>query len=169
LREGTEPARLKQERRPAAPARQPRPAREPAPRSPAEPGTREQRLAAAVGAAGAGRHEEAFAVVASLLTEDVLDADAHFLHGLVALEAGEAADAADALRRALYADPSHSLAAFTLGRACDALGDAAAARRAYRQALHALDPDDRRHEGLLQQIDLGDIAAACRTRLGGNE
>jgi hypothetical protein len=30
-----------------------------------------------------------------------------------------------------------------------------------------LDPEDDRHEGILQQIDIGDIAAACRARLGG--
>jgi len=41
-----------------------------------------------------------------------------------------------------------------------------AARRAYLQALRTLDPSDRRHESLLQQVDLADIAAACRARLG---
>jgi hypothetical protein len=30
-----------------------------------------------------------------------------------------------------------------------------------------LDPDDDRHELLLQQVDIGDIAAACRARLEG--
>jgi hypothetical protein len=39
--------------------------------------------------------------------------------------------------------------------------------RAYLQALRSLDPSDRRHESLLQQVDLADIAAACRARLGG--
>jgi len=38
--------------------------------------------------------------------------------------------------------------------------------RAYLQALRTLDPSDRRHESLLQQVDLADIAAACRARLG---
>ena len=49
----------------------------------------------------------------------------------VTLEAGEPEQAVAALRRALYADPTFSLAAFTLGRAHDALGDgpAGAARR----------------------------------------
>ena len=30
----------------------------------------------------------------------------------------------------------------------------------------SLGPGDRRHESLLQQVDLADIAAACRARLG---
>ena len=55
--------------------------------------------------------------------------------------------------------------AFTLGRAYDALGDGPAARRSYLHALRTLDPNDRRHESLLQQVDLADIAAACRARL----
>jgi len=96
-----------------------------------------------------------------------LDADAHFVQGLVTLEAGEPARAAAALRSALYADAAFSLAAFTLGRAYDEMGDGPAARRAYERVLRTLDPDDHRHEPILQQIDIGDIAAACRARLGG--
>jgi chemotaxis protein methyltransferase CheR len=128
---------------------------------------REERLAAAHTAAGAGDRAGALALVRSLLADSPLDADAQFLYGLVTLEAGDPSEAAVALRRALYIDPGFALAAFTLGRAQDALGDAAAARRAYRQALHSLDPDDPRHDTLLQQIDVADIAAACRARLAG--
>lgn len=129
--------------------------------------TRDQQLTAALSAADAGDRQTALAHVTSLLAENPLDADAYFIHGLVALEAGEPATAAVALRRALYTDTAFALAAFTLGRAYDTLGDTAAARRAYQQALRTLDPDDNRHELLLQQIDIGDIAAACRARLGG--
>jgi tetratricopeptide (TPR) repeat protein len=107
------------------------------------------------------------AQVRALVTADPLDADAHFIGGLVALDAGEPARAVAALRRALYADPTFALAAFTLGRAHDALGDAAAARRAFEQVLRTLDPEDDRHEPILAQVDMGDIAAACRARLGG--
>jgi chemotaxis protein methyltransferase CheR len=128
--------------------------------------TRDQRLTAALTAAASGDRAEALAHAASLVAEHPLDADAHFLHGLVALEAGEPAKARDALRQALVADPKFCIAAFTLGRAYDALGDRAAARRAYLQALRSLDPGDRRHESLLQQVSLADIAAACRARLG---
>jgi len=128
--------------------------------------TRDQRLTATLTAAAAGDRSEALEHAASLVEAHPLDADAHFLYGLVALEAGEPAKARDALRQALVADPAFCIAAFTLGRAYDALGDAAAARRAYLQALRTLDPNDRRHESLLQQVDLADIAAACRARLG---
>ncbi|HEY6478740.1 MAG TPA: CheR family methyltransferase [Streptosporangiaceae bacterium] len=129
----------------------------------------EEQLAAALEAAGRGDHDSAVAQVRALVAADPLDADAHFIGGLVALGAGEPARAVAALRRALYADPTFALAAFTLGRAHDALGDAAAARRAFEQALRTLDPADDRHEPILAQVDLGDIAAACRARLGGAE
>jgi chemotaxis protein methyltransferase CheR len=128
---------------------------------------RAQRLAAAVEAADRGEMDEAVSGVESLLREHPLDADAHFIHGLAALEAGLPALAVEALRRALYLDDGFALAAFTLGRAYDTLGDRAAARRAYERALRTLDPDDDTHELLLQQVDIGDIAAACRARLEG--
>jgi chemotaxis protein methyltransferase CheR len=155
---------------PAGPAARPRAARAggrspvPRPRTPPrEP--RGRRLAAALAAAGKGHRDIALAEVQSLLALNPLDADAHFVYGLVVLEAGEPARAVAAFRRALYTDPTFALAAFTLGCAHDALGDQAAARRAYEQALRTLDPADTRHELLLQQIDVGDIAAACQTRL----
>jgi len=103
--------------------------------------------------------------VRSLLGENALDADAHFVDGLVGLGAGRPAEAAAALRRALFADPSFGLAAFSLGRAYDELGDTLAARRSYQLALRTLDPADDRHRQMLQQVDIGDITAACRVRL----
>jgi chemotaxis protein methyltransferase CheR len=130
-----------------------------------QPSSRDERLAAALDAADKGDREDALAAVATLLLENPLDADAHFVQGLVTLEAGEPAKAAAALRRALYTDASFALAAFTLGRSYDALGNGPAARRAYEQALRTLDPEDHRHELMLQQVDIGDIAAACRARL----
>jgi chemotaxis protein methyltransferase CheR len=138
----------------------------PAP-APSHAENRAEKLAAALHAAGRGDHALALAQVRALVTADPLDADAHFIGGLVALEAGQPARAVAALRRALYADPTFALAAFTLGRAHDALGDGVAARRAFEQVLRTLDPEDDRHEQILAQVDLGDIAAACRVRLGG--
>jgi len=129
--------------------------------------TRERQLTALLDAADRGDRDGALARAASLLTANPLDADAHFMDGLVTLEAGHPARAAAALRRALCADADFGLAAFTLGRAYDALGDIPAARRAYEQALRTLDPADGRHQQLLQQVNTGDIAAACRARLGG--
>jgi chemotaxis protein methyltransferase CheR len=142
------------------------PVRQPAPPPPPAV-TREQRLADALAAAGAGRSSDALAHVASLLAEDPFDADAHFVQGLVTLEAGEPGQAAEALRRALYTDPAFGLAAFTLGRAYDALGDRPAAQRSYARALKSFGQGNPRHEPLLQQVDLADVAAACRARLEG--
>jgi hypothetical protein len=143
----------------------PVPAGRPGGREPAR--SRGAQLTAALDAAGRGDRDAALAQVAMLIAGDPLDADAHFISGLVTLEAGEPTRAVAALRRALYADPTFALAAFTLGRAFDALGDTAAARRAFERVLRTLDPDDRRHESILAQVDLGDIAAACRARLSG--
>jgi chemotaxis protein methyltransferase CheR len=97
---------------------------------------------------------------------DALDAEAWFLKGLGALEAGDAAAATVALRRALYVDPTFALAAFILGRAHEAAGESVAARRAYEQALRTIDLDDQRHDHLLEQVHLEDVATACRVRLG---
>jgi chemotaxis protein methyltransferase CheR len=122
-------------------------------------------LAEAIQAAGAGQYDEALTYTDSLLARDPLDADASFVRGLVLLESGSSAEAAESLRRALYIDPSFGLAAFQLGRAYDALGDDAAARRVYAQALRVLGQEHERHELLLGQTSLDDIAAACNARL----
>lgn len=129
--------------------------------------TRGERLALALRAADHGDQEGSLAQVGLLLKAEPLDADAHFVEGLVRLGGGDAAGAVAALRRALYSDATFALAAFTLGRAYDALGDPEAARRSYQGALRTIDIGDERHDFLLQQVDLADICAACRVRLGG--
>ncbi len=128
---------------------------------------RPQRLAAALEAADAGDRVRALAEVSGLLASTPDDAEANFVFGLILLERGDPAGAARALRRALHYDPSLGLAAFTLGRACDRLGDPGPARAAYQHALRVLDPADQRHALILQQIDIRDVAAACHARLGG--
>lgn len=131
---------------------------------------RRQRLAAALDAAGRGDRSGALTQVTMLLADDPLDAEAHFVRGIVLLDAGQPAAAVTALRGVLYTDPTFALAAFTLGRAYDAAGDRRAGQRAYARALRALQasgPVSDRHEALLQQVDVGDIVAACRARLGG--
>lgn len=138
--------------------------RQPLGRHPAH--SREQQLAAALAAAGQGDRHGALARVAALLAGDPLDADAHFVRGLVLLDSGEPARAAAALRCALYADAAFALAAYTLGRAYDALGDGRAARRAYERVLRTLDPEDHSHKLIRQHMNVADIAAACRVRLG---
>jgi chemotaxis protein methyltransferase CheR len=149
-----------------APEARPRPQRAgslAAPRSE----SREDHLKSAVRAADLGDRHSALDQFAALIDENPLDAETQFIHGLIALEAGQPGLAATSLRRALYADPRFAVAAFALGRAYDALSDVVAARRAYEQALRTIDPDDDRHELMLQQIQVNDIAAACRIRLGG--
>lgn len=95
---------------------------------------------------------------------DEIAAADHFHRGLAQLENDDPAAAVDSLRRALYVEPRFGLAAFKLGGAHEALGDLAAAQRAYEQALRALEPDSR-HEPFLAQIDLADVATAVRARL----
>jgi len=92
------------------------------------------------------------------------DAAADFRRGLEALERDDPAAAVASLRRALFVEPDFGLAAFKLGAAHEALGDPASARRAYNQALRALEPHER-HEPFLGQIDLADVATATRARL----
>jgi chemotaxis methyl-accepting protein methylase len=126
---------------------------------------RDDRLKTALEAADSGKRDEAIACASALLAENPLDADAYFVRGLVELEQELLDEAVTSLRRALYVDPSFSLASFTLGRAYDLVGDDESARRAYNQALRTIKPEDDRHDLLLQQVDLNDIAAACRARL----
>jgi chemotaxis protein methyltransferase CheR len=131
----------------------------------AETAAHDELLVAALRAADAGRRDEALAHADELLAQNPLDADAYFVRGLVLLEGDQPLDAVASLRRALYVDTSFALAAFTLGRAYDALGDVPSAKRSYAQALRTIEPADERHELLLQQVDLNDVAAACRARL----
>jgi chemotaxis protein methyltransferase CheR len=122
-------------------------------------------LAAALEAANQGSLETTLTLTERLLLEDPLDANAHFVRGLAELGLDDPASAAGSLRRALYVDPTFGLAAFQLGRAHEGRGDVAAATRAYEQALQTLEPGDGRHDAILDQVDLGDVAAACARRL----
>lgn len=146
---------LGRERSEEAPVDVPRPA----------PGPAGEALSAALQAANQGRLGETLELTARLLEANPLDADAHFVRGLAELGVGDTDAAAVSLRRALYVDPAFGLAAFQLGRAHDERGDRTAAARAYEQALRTLEPGDSRHEAILDQVDLGDVAAACSIRL----
>jgi chemotaxis protein methyltransferase CheR len=125
-------------------------------------------LADALKAADEGNLDLAIDIASGVLERDPLDADALFVRGLAELGRGDSAAGVVSLRRALYVDPSFGLAAFQLGRAHDAAGNEAAARQAYERALWAIDADDERHSALLDQVDLGDIASACRVRLASS-
>jgi chemotaxis protein methyltransferase CheR len=122
----------------------------------------------ALWAADAGDLETAVAITGEVLAENPLDPDAYFARGLAELGLDEADAAVRSFRRALYVDPSFGLAAFELGRAHDARGEPRAAIRAYEQALRTLDPEDERHRVILDQVDLGDVAAACSARLASS-
>jgi len=134
-----------------------------APRRPTE-----EKIEDALLAADAGDLERAMEIVEALLAEDPQMADAYFIRGLLELGFDHAA-AAVSLRRSLYLDPSFGLAAFELGRAQDASGNPKAARRAYQQALRTLNPEDERHQTILDQVDLADVADACTARLRSYE
>jgi Tfp pilus assembly protein PilF len=103
-------------------------------------------------------------IAGDALAEDPLDAEAHFITGVAELARKAPQAAVESLRRALYADPTSSLAAFQLARAHDALGERVPARRAYEQALRTLElnTEDR---SAAQARDFADITAACRSRL----
>lgn len=125
----------------------------------------EDRIEDALLAADRGDVGEGIEIVDTLLGQDPLMADAYFVRGLLELDSDDFRAAAASLRRCLYLDPSFGLAAFELGRAHDAAGETKAARRAYAQALRTLDPEDERHRAILDQVDLGDVAAACTAHL----
>ena len=93
---------------------------------------------------------------------DLVAAIAARQNGAGAAEGGATGGAARSTGRRQSADATngHASSDPTLP-----LGDTAAARRAYEQALRTLDLEDNRHERMLQQIDPGDIATACRARL----
>jgi len=122
-------------------------------------------LATALAAANAGSLDTAVEITSRLLRDDVLNADAYFVRGMAELGLGDTGAAVSSLRRALYVDPTFGLAAFKLGRAHEQRGDDAAAARAYEQALHTIEAGDTRHEAILDQVDLGDVAGACALRL----
>ena len=87
-----------------------------------------------------------------------------FAAGLAHLVRGNAGEAIAALRRTLLLEPLHAAAAFELGRAHEANGDADAARRAYGRALRTL-TEDPRPDRLPAQVSAADVVAACTCRI----
>jgi chemotaxis methyl-accepting protein methylase len=148
-------------------ARRPKAARAAAAPGPAgAPGpTSTEGLAAALEAADAGRLDAARDRIAAVLATDPMNADAHFVRGLIALGSGDAAGGVESLRRALYIDPELGHAAFELGRAHERGGDTRAAALAYQRALRALEREPVRRPSAAEDVDPRDIAAVCRMRL----
>jgi chemotaxis methyl-accepting protein methylase len=125
----------------------------------------QEHMAVAVQAANEGKLEIVIERTAAVLEENPLDPEAYFIRGLAQLASKDAGAAVISFRRALYVDPNFALAAFKLGRGSEILGQVTAAQRAYQQALRTLDAEGSRHEAILGEIDLGDVAAACRVRI----
>lgn len=71
------------------------------------------------------------------LHEDPMNADAHYLRAMLHLEDDQTQRAEDALRAALYSQPGHPLAAFTLGTLRAQQHDVKRARSLWQQALDA--------------------------------
>ena len=121
-------------------------------------------LDGALRAADAGDLQAALAGTAVALSADPLDSNAYFIRGLAEGRLGRHPQAIGALRSALYIEPDFALAAFEMGRAHEACGDSPAAVRAYTRALGALGQPTINRPAY-RQVDPGDIAAACRSRL----
>lgn len=93
--------------------------------------------------------------VEAALQLDPLLPDAHYLKGVLLLEAGQRQAGEYALRSALYCQRGHPLAALILGHLHRSSGDSARARRAWQEALdHLVDTPD---EAFVS--DLSDLTA----------
>lgn len=82
---------------------------------------------------------------------DSLQADAHYLRGLLHLELGKADAAREALRAALYCKRGHTLAAMILGHLHAQRGENDRARHIWEEALHVL-------SGLAPDMPVSDIS-----------
>jgi chemotaxis protein methyltransferase CheR len=134
----------------------------PAPKAaPAPSGDLEDALAAA----DRGDLELAHAITSEALRSDPLDADAHYVLGVLELARGDLEAAVVLLRRAVYIDGDFSPALFKLGRAQEGLGRLDAARQAYERTLRSLARYAREPRARLAAVDLGEIAVACHARL----
>jgi len=86
-----------------------------------------------------GKCDEAAALCLELLARDPLLGAAHYILGLIACRAGDPDQGAEHLGRAIYSDCGLVPAYYHLGVVHYSQGDLAAARRAFRGGLRALD------------------------------
>jgi chemotaxis protein methyltransferase CheR len=111
---------------------------------------------------------EAEQVCAAAVARHPLTAELTYLHALLLLDLGRSEEAVRALRRVLYLDGTLAVVHFTLGSVLSRLGDAAGARRAYRNAhelSRACAPDE--PVPLAEGESAGRLAAASAERLAG--
>ena len=92
--------------------------------------------------ANQGRLSEAGELNARALEQHPLDAELHYLHATLLMEAGWFSDAAAAARRAIYLDRKLVVGHILLGEALSRAGDQAVARNAFANALRLLEGAD---------------------------
>lgn len=93
--------------------------------------------------ANAGRLDEALAAADRILATNKLDAEAHYLRGLIQQEQGVLLEAAASMRRALFLNADFVTAQFALGHILHRLGRGGEARRCFanvRALLRAQPP-----------------------------
>ncbi|MEM6528931.1 MAG: CheR family methyltransferase, partial [Chloroflexota bacterium] len=99
------------------------------------PDDNEARVMLAAVFANRGASTEAHAHLNTALRKDPLNANAHYLRAMLYMDVEENKQAEQALRAALYSQPGHPLAAFTLGNLLVKTGDVRRARSLWQQAL----------------------------------
>jgi chemotaxis protein methyltransferase CheR len=92
--------------------------------------------------ANQGRLHEAGELNARALELFPLDAELHYLHATLLMEAGWFVDAAAAARRSIYLDRKLAMGHLLLGEAQSRIGEPASARNAFANALQLLDGAD---------------------------
>lgn len=92
--------------------------------------------------ANQGRLNEAGELNARALELHPLDAELHYLHATLLMEAGWFPDAAAAARRAIYLDRKLAMGHLLLGEALSRSGDPRGARNAFANAVELLERED---------------------------
>lgn len=109
-------------------------------------------------------YPEAQAHLNAALKDDPLLADAHYIRALIHMEHGETTNAMAALQAVLYSKRNHALAAFTLGNLYARDGEVRRARRAWENAVKAL--EDRDDEAYVS--DISDMKVATMRKMLAN-
>ncbi|MEO9174855.1 MAG: tetratricopeptide repeat protein [Gaiellales bacterium] len=99
------------------------------------------------------------------VSEDAMDPQTHYRHGLAELESGDPSAAVSSLRRVLYLDPESELASFALGRAHEKAGEPQAARRRYEQTLRMLRSRPVSADARTSPTDAATVIDACVARV----
>jgi chemotaxis protein methyltransferase CheR len=119
--------------------------------------------------AARGEREAAAELCGTLLASDPLLAGAHYVLGLIACRAGEIEESIVRFQRAIYSDHDLAPAHYHLGLACCKQGDAAAARRAFRAALRALERGSEAWRDFAEGLAPEQWRRACQERLAALE